>query len=81
MEIKMKFTLFAILILLCGCGVRLPSNYAWNLEQAAKTNEKLLEKTNDYPDATKLEIYKEIIQEDTKTLRAVAAAIRAGGGD
>lgn len=77
----MKLFLFIILVMLCGCGVRIPDKYGWNLDQAATTNEKLLEKTKDYPDKTKVEIYKEIIREDVKTLRAAASTIRAGGGD
>jgi len=81
----LKISIINIILLstmaLGGCGVRLPDNYAYAIDQAAKTNEILLEKVQDKPLNEKIEIYEIIIIEDIKTLKGIAKTIRAGGGD
>ncbi|MFW6130839.1 MAG: hypothetical protein ACOC56_06595, partial [Atribacterota bacterium] len=81
--IKMKriILILTFSVFLTGCGdVRLPDNYSLLLDKAAETNERILEEAENMPDKQKIDLYKQVIIEDNKTLKAAAETIRKGGG-
>jgi hypothetical protein len=82
MRIFMMVAIVSILAVASSC-VRMPEKYAYALDRAATTNEKLIEKieAQDMPDKQKAATYKAIILEDNKSFRAAAETIRNGGGD
>jgi len=79
----MRNTLLATVIILLAVSsscVRMPENYTYILDRAAETNEELLKKTEEYPIEKKLEIYRMIIEEDNKLIKATSETIKNGGG-
>lgn len=80
MRIFMMMCIVTVLAVSSSC-VRMPEKYAYVLDRAADANDKLLDQTENMPLEKRAEVYKIIIQEDNKTLRAAAQTIRNGGGD
>lgn len=76
--------LVTIALIMVGCGgVRLPDNYAYVLDQAADSNEAILNaiKLEDLNAQGRSQILNDLVIEDIKTLRAAAETIRKGGGN
>lgn len=76
---KKYFILFLFVCIISSCGVRLPEDYEYNLDQIANTNEELLKRIQEeVPPEERESEYIEIIKQDINDFRNAAETVRVG---
>jgi hypothetical protein len=61
--------------------VRLPNDFHYVVDRAADANEALLPQIAELPDKeAQIQLLRTLVEEDNKTLRAIAETVRQGGG-